>query len=96
MQNELVDRYLCEFENELRGLSTKEKKEIIEDIRNQIKEKQLASNLPVSVVINAFGSPKELAESYKSYKFNYSFTPQNIMQSYAHYGSIGRNPSRQK
>ena len=98
MQNELVNRYLCEFESELSGLSTSEKKEIVEDIRNQIKEKQLTSNLPISIIIDSLGSPKELAESYgvKTNKFGHSYTPQNIMESFAYYGTVSRSSSHKK
>lgn len=88
MEKELMNQYLCALENELVSFTTAEKKEIIYDVRNQIKEKQFVSNLPISVILNSFGSPKELAKSYGCTKTS-SYSPKNMMETYAYYGSSG-------
>lgn len=92
MKQDLMDQYLDDLKRELQGFLKSEKRDIAEEFKVQIQEKQKATNLPISVILNTFGSPQELARTYRvsGEGDSYLESPRNIMESYVYFG-LGKN-----
>lgn len=93
MDDVIMNEYLKKVEQNLKHLTVNEKTEIIDEIKNHIKEKQLHESVDMNTVLDSLGDPKLLGKAYgcKTVANTEQFNCKNFVRTLAYYSSTGFN-----